>query len=215
MTFYPATNDSGSLGDYTNNGSKTSTDATFISAATNGVWMFGDSITVADSKDFATRLSAAGGGYTAVYCQGGAPTRHVLDFAVAKKNQLSLQPQIIVMAAGTNDIFNPEIMTSQIQRTRNEFPSSKILWVTTWVQRWSYSQDIQFADSRNSGRVNGAILDSGVDAVVDWGRFLANKPGRDKMYLRDGVHTTDGIGEAYSGQGARNQLIVDAALRLN
>lgn len=212
-TFYPATNDSGALGDYSTNTVKESSDLTFITARSSGVWMLGDSITVSDSYEFAQRLYAANGGTTAVFAQPGAPTRLLADYALAKKQEFG-QPDVLIMATGTNDIFFPEVMPAQIARIKSEFNYSKIIWVTTYVQRWSQSIEVQLADSRNSGRVNGAILNSGVDKIVDWGRFLTNKSGRTTNYLRDGVHTTDGVTTTYSGRGARNQLIVDSALSL-
>lgn len=208
LTFYPATNDSGSLGDYSSTSYTQSVDSTFEDAKERGIWLFGDSITVSDAKALAQNL-IVDGIITAVFGKGGAPTRALLDYA-EDRVALSGNPNIVVMASGSNDIFNPEIMPSQINRAISIFgPSAKIIWVTSWVQRWSQSTEIQFADSRNSGRVNGAIRSAPV-TVVDWGRFLANALGRDKMYLRDGVHTTDGIGEKYSGRDARNALIANA-----
>lgn len=208
FTFYPATNDSGTLGDYTNSSYTESTDSTWTQAKNSGIWLFGDSITVGDAKDLATTI-LPDGIITAVMGKSGAPTRALLDYAENKVASIGA-PRLVVMATGTNDIFCPEIMPSQIARAKSVFgDEARIIWVTTWAQRWAQSAEVQWADSRNSGRVNGAILSSGL-RVVDWGRFLGNAVGRDKMYLRDGVHTTDGIGEKYSGRAARNSIIATA-----
>lgn len=202
LVYYRETNDSGTKGDYTANIPKESLDSTWITAKHNGIWLFGDSITVADAYSLAVLLDERHQYTVAVFAQGGAPTRAIVDYAIERKakSDPAVPPELIVMATGSNDIFYPEIMPSQIKRMKETYPDSKIIWVTTWVQRKTVSTAVQFADARNSGRVNGAIL-GGNEYVVDWGRFLAEKSGRAEAYLSDGVHTN------LAGQAARNELI--------
>jgi hypothetical protein len=102
----------------------------------------------------------------------------------------------VIMAVGSNDVFNPPVMAAQITRLRAalEPRGVKVSWVDVQVSRIRYSTAVQLADQRNTGWVN-AQIHSGCVApctVIGWGEFLSANPAyRLPAYLRDGVHTTD------------------------
>lgn len=94
--------------------------------------------------------------------------------------------KLVVMATGTNDIFDPSTMTANLNRMK--VIDSPVLWGNVYASRsGSYS-----ADLRNAGWVNNQIQASGFP-TVDWFGFLASYPGfRIPNYLGDGIHPTYG-----------------------
>ena len=116
------------------------------------------------------------------------------------------------MATGTNDIFNPPAFAAQVDRTMNIVGSHRtVVWVNTQIARTAKSATVQLADQRNSAWVNSQLSDAQKKypnlRIVRWAEYLAAKPARLTMYLREGVHTT-----VPGGQDARNELIVQALI---
>ena len=74
--------------------------------------------------------------------------------------------KVVVMATGTNDIFDPSTMSANVNRMK--VVDSPVLWGNVYASRsTSYS-----ADLRNAGWVNNQIQASAFP-TVDWYGFLA------------------------------------------
>jgi lysophospholipase L1-like esterase len=147
------------------------------------VLIVGDSITARCYPALRTAL-AAKGKTLAVAAQSGANTKQLTDLLM---NQLSLPP-VVVMAAGTNDVFNPFAAPAQVSRAARWMSEtgSKLYWVDTYVGRPAYLA----SDIRNSGQVNAAIYASSPN-VIGWTPALTSAVGRGRAlsyYLQDGVH---------------------------
>lgn len=161
------------------------------------VRLYGDSITFGGKSAFAAEM-AARGLTTYVDAWSGRPTTPVADAIVAE----TVFPPVVVVASGTNDIFNPTVMAAQIVRIRDHIkavsPTTKLFWVDVQATRWGQTEYTERNDQRNSMAINMAIwnnLDKG--QIVQWSqRFLAN-PALLGTYLIDGVHPKTGSGYAY------------------
>lgn len=177
---------SGTLGDWTKwghgeTGSKTAT-----------VWLFGDSITNRCWPRLNTRLAAKGATLSANYWSG-RPTKDTVDEALRRLQ--SGAPDVLIMAAGSNDIYNPPVVAAQVARLKAAVPdSTKLLWVDVHAGRWgrSYDTATQVSNMRNSMWVNSQIRSVLPDAqVVPWSYQIATLLGRGvslSYYLEDGVH---------------------------
>ncbi len=175
----------------------------------DGLYMFGDSISVQDGYSFAQRLLSRTGDVIAVHNWSGRPTTPAVD-ALAQWAQAYGMPRRILMATGTNDIFTPPVFAAQVDRTMSIVgPTRTVYWVNTQVARTSQTAAVQLADQRNSAWINLQLADAQRRhsnlRIVRWAEFLAAKPSRLTTYLEDGVHTTVPL-----GQDARNELIVQA-----
>lgn len=152
------------------------------------VRLYGDSITFGGKSAFAAEMGARGL-TTYVDAWSGRPTTPVADAIVAETNF----PPVVIVASGTNDIFNPTVMAAQINRIKNHIaavsPTTKLFWVDVQATRWGQTEYTERNDQRNSMAVNMAIwnnLDKG--QIIQWSqRFLAN-PALLGTYLVDGVH---------------------------
>lgn len=191
---------SGQLGSWNLLGRSTSSDAVFANAR-SGVWVYGDSIMRADYANLAAGLAGKGVA-SALDAQAGLPTVPAVDRLAARVARQG-SPRVLLMATGSNDIFNPSYIASQTARVRSLVGlRTTVVWVNVYVRRVSVSATTREYDMRNSRTVNAAIAAGPVDRVVDWYGYLSAKPSRPTAYLRDGVHTT------ISGQAARNALIL-------
>ena len=156
--------------------------------AVSDVLIVGDSITVANYKALAAQLP---GVRLAVNARSGRGTVDAVNQVLA----MPYVPPRVIMAVGSNDVFDPPVMAAQIARLRSalEPRGVKVSWVDVQVSRVKYSPAVQLADQRNTGWVN-AQIHSGCVApctVIGWGEFLSANPSyRLPAYLRDGVHTT-------------------------
>ncbi|WP_112241414.1 SGNH/GDSL hydrolase family protein [Kribbella monticola] len=199
---------SGELGPWEGNSNKIATPTTIRQVRdANGIYMFGDSISVQDGYALAVRLNTDGI-LLAVNNWSGRPTAPAVDVLADWATTYGL-PQRILMATGSNDIFNPPVMAAQIDRTMSiAGPTRTVYWVNVQVARTSVTDAVRLADQRNSGWINVQLADAQKRypnlKIVHWAEFLAAKPSRmlPTMYLRDGVHTTVPL-----GQDARNELI--------
>ncbi|MET9314802.1 hypothetical protein ABZX12_23555 [Kribbella sp. NPDC003505] len=202
---------SGELGDWTILSRSISTTATITYVRDHdGVFMFGDSIAVQDGKALATKLLNRGISL-AVHNWSGRPTRPAVDALENWAIKYGL-PRRILMATGTNDIFNPPVFAAQVDRTMKIVGSNRtVIWVNTQISRTAKSAAIQVADQRNSAWINSQIHDADKKyanlRIVRWAEFLATQPSKMSQYLREGVHTT-----VPTGQDARNELMTQAIL---
>ncbi|MFD7154187.1 hypothetical protein ACFV9C_06305 [Kribbella sp. NPDC059898] len=202
---------SGELGDWTILSRSISTAATVTYVRDHdGVCMFGDSIAVQDGKALASKLLSRGISL-AVHNWSGRPTMPAVDALENWALKYGL-PRRILMATGTNDIFNPPVFAAQVDRTMRIVGSNrKVVWVNTQISRTAKSAAIQVADQRNSAWINSQLHDAekkypNLD-LVRWAEYLAAKPSRLTQLLREGVHTT-----VPAGQDARNDLMVQGLL---
>ncbi|WP_241994937.1 hypothetical protein [Kribbella sp. VKM Ac-2568] len=177
--------------------------------AKDGVFMFGDSIAVQDGKSLAIRLAGRTGDSLAVHNWSGRPTTQAVDALQDWATKYGM-PRRILMATGTNDVFNPPVVTAQINRTMSIVgPNRTVVWVNTQMCRTARTAAMQIADQRNSAWINLQLADAQRRypnlRIVHWAEYLAAKPTRLTAYLSDGVHTT-----VPYGQDARNELITQA-----
>ncbi|WP_203590450.1 hypothetical protein [Streptomyces sp. SID13031] len=206
---------SGQLTDWTTLSREISSAATIAYARDNdGVYMFGDSIAVQDGRELTIRLKARTGSPLAMHNWSGRPTLFAVDALEnwALKYRL---PRRILMATGTNDIFNPPVLAAQVDRTmRIAGPTRTVVWVNTQVARTGQPVPVQVADQRNSGWVNLQLYDAQKKypnlRIVGWAEYLAAKPSLLPQCLSEGVHTTVPF-----GQNARNELIVQGLATAN
>jgi hypothetical protein len=165
------------------------------------VRLYGDSITFGGKSAFAAALNNK---VVVVDAWSGRPTTPVAD-NIEAANWL---PATVVVASGTNDIFNPTVMATQINRikakianlnaTRTDGITTKLFWVDTQITRWSQTDLIERNDQRNAMAINYAIWNNlDKNQIIQWSaRFLQN-PGLLTTYLQDGVHPKTGTGYAY------------------
>jgi hypothetical protein len=177
----------------------------------DGVFMFGDSIAVQDGHHLAQQLYELDGTLMAVHNWSGRPTAPAVD-ALAQWADAYGLPSRILMATGSNDIFDPPGFRAQVDRAMQIVgPWRAIVWVNVHVSRWNQVADVQVADQRNTGWINSQLAEAAAYwgdglRVVRWAELLAGKPGyRIPAYLSDGVHTSVPLGQA-----ARNAMIVEA-----
>jgi hypothetical protein len=179
------------------------------------VRLYGDSITFGGKSAFAAEMGARGL-TTYVDAWSGRPTTPVADAICAEA--VNGLPKVVVVASGTNDIFNPSVMATQINRVktciaqkndaRTDGVVTKLFWVDVQITRWGQTDLIERNDQRNGEAINYAIwnnLDKG--QIVQWSaRFLQN-PGLLTNYLADGVHPKVGTGYAYWAAILRGWLV--------
>ncbi|WP_427887982.1 GDSL-type esterase/lipase family protein [Kribbella sp. GL6] len=177
--------------------------------AFDGIFMFGDSIAVQDSTALERLLANRGGDSIAVHDWSGQPASAAVDALQDWSRSYGL-PKRIVMAVGTNDIFDPTAFTEQVERAmRIAGPDRTVYWVNVYVSRTKQPPAVRDADLANSAWINqqlqqAAALHSNL-RIVDWSEFLNSQPNGPAQYLRDGVHTSEP-----AGSSARNALIADA-----
>ncbi|WP_344844423.1 hypothetical protein [Kribbella ginsengisoli] len=201
---------SGNLGEWKGLSKAVATEATIERVlSVNGVFMFGDSLGVQDGKALALRLKSKLGLELAVNNWSGRPTKDTVDALANWRANYGL-PRRIVMACGTNDIFNPPMMAAQIDRAMSLVGQrTTVFWVNTQVARTGLGNAMLLADQRNSAWVNLQLAEAQRRhsnlRIVRWAEWLAAKPSRLNTYLRKGIHTS-----VPYGQDARNELIVQA-----
>lgn len=177
---------SGALGDWSG-----MSHAVSVNWAQPRVAIVGDSITARGRTKLAAMLLAEFGTDLAYDYWSSRPTAPAVDALLAR----NLWPEVLVMATGANDIFDPTVMPAQIQRVLNAAPATtKVAWVDVQVCRIGQSATVQLADQRLSMAVNthiyAALRSSELTAVVPWAWTLAGNSLAWRMayYLEDGVH---------------------------
>ncbi|MEV0283927.1 MULTISPECIES: hypothetical protein [unclassified Kribbella] len=174
----------------------------------NGVFMFGDSIAVQDGPALEELLASRTGDAIAVHDWSGQPASAAVDALADWERRFGL-PSRIVMAVGSNDIFDPPAFAAQVERAMHiAGPSRTVYWVNVHVSRVRVPSAVRSADLANSAWVNQQLEQAAVRhpnlRIVRWNEFLAVQADGAAKYLRDGVHTSQ------LGQQARNELIVEA-----
>jgi hypothetical protein len=167
---------------------------------TADVGMFGDSITVGGWSTL-NDLIRGMGKTLAVNAQSGRPTTPAVDILETWLKAGNKVPKVLLFAKGSNDIFNPVAIAGQIARVKallkQYSPDTRLLWVNTYVDRWSQTTSVRIADNRNSGWINDQIRTLIGADVINWSQDITIRPGRDKMYLRDGLHPIAGAGYSH------------------
>ena len=176
---------------------------------TDGVYMFGDSISVQDGKSLATRLLGRDGSQMAVNNWSSRPTSGAVDALQQWATAYGL-PRRILMASGSNDIFDPPKFAAQLDRAMSITGRNRtVYWVNIQAVRTSVGATMQLADQRNSSWLNMQMYDAQEKysnlRIIRWAEWLWVKPYRLLNYLRDGVHPSVPL-----GQDARNELIVQS-----
>ncbi|MFG1907648.1 GDSL-type esterase/lipase family protein [Kribbella sp. NPDC048928] len=176
--------------------------------AFDGVFLFGDSIAVQDSPTLERLLADRSGDLIAFHDWSGQPATAAVDALEQWSHHYGL-PNRIVMAVGTNDIFDPPAFTAQVERAlRIAGPNRTVYWVNVYASRIKVAAPLRQADLANSAWINqqleAAVAQHPNLRIIDWSGFLESQPNRPAQYLRDGVHTTP------LGAAARNELIADA-----
>jgi hypothetical protein len=158
------------------------------------VRLYGDSIVFGGKSAFAAEMGARGL-TTYVDAWSGRPTTPVADAICAETNF----PPVVVVASGTNDIFNPTVMAAQINRIKACIPSTtKLFWVDVQATRWGQTEYTERNDQRNSMAVNLAIYQNmPTNRVLQWSQRFMSNPSLLANYLVDGVHPKTGTGYAY------------------
>ncbi|MEU4294243.1 hypothetical protein AB0E63_38995 [Kribbella sp. NPDC026596] len=174
---------------------------------TNGIVLFGDSIAVQDGAALGRLMAKHLGTSFAEHSWSGQPTSAAVDALAAWDRAYGL-PRRIVMAVGTNDIFDPPAFTAQLDRAmRIAGPDRTVYWVNVQVSRIDVPASMQDADQRNSEWIDLQLQQARSRypnlRIVPWAEFLAAHPERMRTDLRDGRHTT-----VPAGQNARNALIL-------
>lgn len=149
------------------------------------VGIAGDSITNRCQSELRTALQTEAGVTLAVRAWSGQNTHYTVNWALS----LTYKPTYLLMAAGTNDVFNPPAMAAEIARLKAGMPLTTILWTDVHAARPATA----LADQRNSGWINNQIHDAiPAEHVVDWAGSVAALAGSTRpglaYYLEDGVH---------------------------
>ena len=114
---------------------------------TDGLFMFGDSISVQDGYSLAQRLHSRTGDVIAVHNWSGRPTAPAVD-ALAQWAQTYGLPGRVLMATGSNDIFTPPVFAAQVERVMDIVgPARKVYWVNVQVARTSQTAAGSLPDS--------------------------------------------------------------------
>lgn len=177
----------------------------------NGIFTFGDSIAVQDGPALERLLRNRTGDSIAVHDWSGQPTSAAVDALADWERRFGL-PSRIVMAVGSNDIFDPTAFGAQVERAMQlAGPSRTVYWVNVYVGRVRQPAEIRAADESNSAWINQQLEQAAVRhpnlRIVRWAEYLATRPDGPANYLRDGIHTSDPL-----GKDARNELILQAIL---
>jgi hypothetical protein len=175
--------------------------SSYMACSGEDVRIYGDSITFGGKSALAAELNNLG--YTLfVDAWSGRPTTPAIDALVAETSL----PPIVIMATGTNDIFNPTVMGAQVQRAENFISAYnlehgtnvKLFWVDVQATRWSQTEYTERNDQRNSMSVNLDIYQRiPTTQVIGWTARFMDNPNLLTTYLVDGVHPKAGTGYAY------------------
>ncbi|WP_329004025.1 hypothetical protein OHA18_11595 [Kribbella sp. NBC_00709] len=175
----------------------------------DGIFLFGDSIAVQDSSSLERLLTDRTGDSIAFHDWSGQPASAAVD-ALAQWSRDYGLPRRIVMAVGTNDIFDPPAFAAQVERAMKiAGPDRTVYWVNVYVSRTKQPTAVRDADLANSAWVNQELDEAAAShpnlRIIDWSAFLASRPNGPTPYLRDGVHTSEPLGGS-----SRNELIAEA-----
>lgn len=195
---------SGYHGDYGRYHRETSPDAQLraAAAAANGCLIIGDSIATYVVTDLVADLRRTRG-ETCVYdTWPGRATEGTANALLDIKRRIGLPPRVIVMS-GTNDIFNPPLFETQMNRLVDGVGADHhLIWVSTFDSRRPASPQ-SAADERNTAWINTVLQARAARTpsmrIVAWDAlFRANSANVDAL-LPDGVHPNAAGVEAMVG----------------
>lgn len=172
-----------------------------MACAGEDVRIYGDSITFGGKSALAAEMNKRGLTLF-VDAWSGRPTTPAVDALVAE----TVLPRDVIMAVGTNDIFNPAVMGAQVQRAENFIAGYnashgtkvRLWWVDVQATRWGQTDVVERNDQRNSMAVNLSIYKRiPTNNIVGWSSRFMDNPNLLTTYLVDGVHPKPGAGYAY------------------
>ncbi|HET7900729.1 MAG TPA: hypothetical protein VFL59_06040 [Candidatus Nanopelagicales bacterium] len=128
--------------------------------------------------------------------------------AAAAALPVMARSSVLVMATGTNDVFDPGQLPDAIDAALRLAHGRPVVWVNVYVHRAGTVPALRAYDLPNS-RVVNAMLAAAAGRhpslhVVDWYAVAAAHPA---LLLKDGVHVTD------RGSRVRTAMIVAAVRR--
>jgi hypothetical protein len=168
--------------------------------ATADVGIFGDSITIRGCGELKAWLAANGGHTLATDAQASRPiTKTATDI-----ESYAALPPVVIVAAGTNDIFNPTVFGAQMDRILAYLAThaevQHVLWIDVQACRVNQVAAVKLADQRNSMAINMQIHERlPANQIVPWAWSFISNPVRLAEYLEDGVHPYVGPQPAGSG----------------
>lgn len=178
-----------------------------LTCSSEDIRFYGDSIMFGGKSALAAEMGKFGL-TTYVDAWSGRPTAPIADAICAETN--TGLPRNVVVASGTNDIFNPTVMPAQINRIKaciaqkNAARASldgvvtKLFWVDVQATRWGQTDVVERNDQRNSMAVNLAIYQNlNTNQVVQWTQRFMSNPSLLANYLKDGVHPNTTTGYPY------------------
>jgi hypothetical protein len=153
--------------------------------STADVGIIGDSITARCNRSLGT-LVAKQGKTLAVNYWSGRPTTPAVDWLLTQPKL----PGVLIVAAGSNDIFDPRPFGAQVARLKAGLPSgTTLLWVDVQAARTRYGAAVQLSDQRNSMWVNNQLRENLPNAqIIGWSTPFVSSPNRLAYYLQDGLH---------------------------
>ena len=186
------TNCSGVLGDWSGYAHGNFGDLTDVDGDPQAdVVVVGDSTLTGVTGELAAWLAARGKTLAGNYWSG-RPTAPAVDWA----KSLTTKPRILVVLAGTNDIFNPAVMAGEVadlQAWADLEPKTRLIWVRVQAARPATA----LCDQRNSMWVN-AQISAHARETCGWPDGFAQDPNRIGNYLKpDGIHVIEGVGSNY------------------
>jgi hypothetical protein len=178
------------------------------SCATAGaarVTVMGDSITMQTLSRLSGQLSLAHA-TSCIDAWSGRPA--MPSVAAASALPATTGSAVLVMATGSNDIFDPADVPDAIDAALRFAHGRPIVWLNVYVHRFGGSSVRRAFDLLNSRLINAALAAAAVRHhtlhVVDWYAVAA---ARESVLLRDGVHVTD------AGSRTRTAMTVAAVER--
>ena len=166
----------------------------------------GDSLTTRTRSALDVRMAEAGIPFC-MNAQGGRPSRPTVNALLDLPRD---QVEAIVVASGSNDIFNPLVLPREIDRVMAYAAGAPVYWINVYVDRWAQPTEVRRADQRNTAIVNSLLVRAAARhrnlVVIDWYGFLTRVYGRAGRFLVDGVHTNN------AGTDARSVLLTSALL---
>lgn len=169
------------------------------------VLLVGDSITTLCKGYLTSRLQAQNLTWGVSYWSG-RPTQPAVSWVLS----LSVKPKVVVMAIGTNDIYNTGVMAAQVQRLVTGLApyGTRIMWVDVRAERPAYA----VADMRNSRAVNAQIWDNPGVTPDKWMGWFDDQPSRVGLYIQkpNGVHPTTPAGCDFWGDALDNPIVAAA-----
>src|SRR6266536_2078007 len=129
------------------------------------VGIIGDSITTRCYRSLGT-LVAKQGKTLAVNYWSGRPTTPTVDWLLSQPKL----PKVLLVASGSNDIFDPRPFGAQVARLKAGLPyGTTLLWVDVQVSRTRYSSAVQLTDPRNSLWVDNQLRENlPKSQIVPW-----------------------------------------------